>query len=246
MNNNRVLAMGLLLAVTVAFTACGGGGGGGGGSGDGGGDGLCVSGGGGGTNPTTSLGFAFNNFTGVSISAPFVVSIVPGPFSVQVTVDSSVVDLLDVREGGQILEIGIEPGRNIHSETLTVEIVMPTLESISLTCPTVATISGFSGSLLEVQLAGVATLEGQNVSYDLLMANVDLVSVLLMEDVSPLPAADVNLSDVSSATVNMMDHGVLTGTATAASSLGYYGSNVTVLVVTDFSSTVTRLGPSRP
>ena len=48
----------------------------------------------------------------------------------------------------------------------------------------------------------------------------------LMEDVSPLPAADVNLSDLSSATLNLMDNAVLTGTATAVSSIGYFGSNV--------------------
>jgi len=161
-------------------------------------------------------------------------------------VDSGLHRQLDVREVGQILEIGFEPGNNIQSETMTVEIIMPTLESMSLAGATVATISDFSGSVLEIQLAGVATLEGQNVSYDLLMANVDAVSVLLMEDVSPLPAADVNLSAVSSATVNMMDNGVLTGTATATSSLSYYGSNVSVIVATDLTSTVNRLGPSRP
>ena len=67
-----------------------------------------------------------------------------------------------------------------------------------------------------------------------------------MEDVSPLPAADVNLSDLSSATLKLMDIAVLTGTATAVSFIGYYGSDVTVSVITDFSSTVTRLGPSQP
>lgn len=67
-----------------------------------------------------------------------------------------------------------------------------------------------------------------------------------MEDVSPLPAANVNLSDLSSATLNLMDNGVLTETATAVSSIGYYGSDVTVSVITDFSSAVTRLGPSQP
>ncbi len=201
---------------------------------------------GGGTNLTTTVTFAFNDFTGVSVVGPFSVSILPGPYSIQVTVDSGLHRRLDVREVGQILEIGFEPGNNIQSETMTVEIVMPTLESMSLAGATVATISDFSGSVLEVQLAGVATLEGQNVSYDLLMANVDDVSVLLMEDVSPLPAADVNVSAVSSATVNLMDSAVLTGTATATSTLGYYGSNVTVLVVTDLTSSVILLGPSRP
>ena len=234
MNNNRVLTIGLLLAVTVAFTACGGGGGGSG------------PGGGGGTNLTTTVTFEFNDFTGVSVVGPFSVSIVPGPYSIKVTVDSGLHRQLDVREEGQLLIVGFEPGSNIQSETMTVEIVMPTLESMSLDGATVATISEFSGSVLEVQLAGVATLEGQNLNYDLLMANIDAASVLLMEDVSPLPAADVNLSDASSATVNMMDNAVLTGTATGASSLGYYGSNVTVSVVTDLTSSVTRLGDSRP
>ena len=201
---------------------------------------------GGGTNLTTTVTFEFNNFTGVSVVGPFSVSIVPGPYSIRVTVDSGLHRQLDVREEGQLLIVGFEPGSNIQSETMTVEIVMPTLESMSLAGATVATISDFSGSVLEVQLAGVATLEGQNVSYDLLMANVDDVSVLLLEDVSPLPAADVNVSAVSSATVNMMDNGVLTGTAITTSSLSYYGSNVSVIVATDLTSTVTRLGPSRP
>ncbi len=199
----------------------------------------------GGTNLTTSVTFEFNNFTGVSVVGPFSVSIVPGPYSIRVTVDSGLHRRLDVREEGQLLIVGFEAGSNIQSETMTVEIVMPTLESMSLAGATVATISDFSGSVLEVQLAGVATLEGQNLSFDLLMANVDATSVLLLEDVSPFPAADVNLSAVSSATVNMMDNGVLTGTATATSSLSYYGSNVSVIVATDLTSTVNRLGPSR-
>ncbi len=201
---------------------------------------------GGATNLTTTVTFEFDNFTGVSVVGPFSVSIVPGPYSIKITVDSGLHRRLDVREEGQLLKVGFEAGSNIQSETMTVEIVMPTLESIILAGATGATISDFSGSFLEVQLAGVATLEGQNVSYDLLMANVDGVSVLLMEDVSPLPAADVNVSGVSSATVNMMDSAVLTGSAIATSSISYYGSDVSITVATDQTSSVTRLGPSRP
>ncbi len=67
-----------------------------------------------------------------------------------------------------------------------------------------------------------------------------------MEDVSPLPAADVNLSDLGSATLKLMEDTVFTGTATAVSFIGYYGSDFTVSVITDFSSTVTWLGPSQP
>ena len=195
---------------------------------------------------TTTVTFEFNNFTGVSVVGPFSVSIVPGPYSIKVTVDSGLHRQLDVREEGQLLIVGFEQGVNVESQTLIVEITMPTLASIHLAGVASGTITDFSGSVLEVRLAGVATLEGQNLSYDLLMANVDAVSVLLMEDVSPLPAADVNLSSVSSATVNMMDNGVLTGTAIETSSLSYYGSNISLMVDTDLTSSVTRLGDSRP
>jgi hypothetical protein len=205
-----------------------------------------VSGGGGGTSPTSTVNFPYSDFNGVSISAPFVISIVPGEFSIQVTVDSSVVDLLAVSENGQVLEIGFQPGHNIRSDTLAIEISMPALQSVSLAGVAFATIHDFSGPVLDVQLAGVATLDGQNVSYDLLMANVSAVSVLLMEDARPFPVADVNVLAVSSATVNMMDSGILTGSAVATSSLAYYGSNVSVMVTTDLTSSVNRLGDSRP
>ncbi len=238
MKRNRVLAMGLLLAVTVAFTACGDGGG----DGDGG-----VSGGGGGTNLTTTVTFAFNDFTGVSVVGPFSVSIVPGPYSIQFTVDSGLHRRLDVREEGQLLIVGFEPGPEIDSQTQEVAITMPTLTSINLAGLTSGTISGFNDSVLDVHLAGIAVLEAQNLEYDFLMADVAGVSNLLMEDVRPLPAANVNVAGVSSATVNMMDNAVLTGRVEGISTLSYYGSNVTidVFIEDDFSS-VRRLGDSRP
>jgi len=88
--------------------------------------------GGGGTNLTTTVTFPFNDFTGVSIVGPFSVSIVPGPYSIQVTVDSGLHRQLDIREEGQLLIVGFEQGVNVESQTLIVEIVMPTLENISL------------------------------------------------------------------------------------------------------------------
>ncbi len=230
-----------VMALSVALIAgCGSGG-----SETGGGGG--VSGDGGGTILTTTVTFEFNDFTGVSVVGPFLVSIVPGPYSIQVTVDSGLHRRLDVREEGQLLIVGFEPGAEIESQTMIVEIAMPSLASITLAGATVGMISDFSGSVLEVQLTGVATLDGLNVIYDLLMANVGGVSVLMMKDASPITAADINVSGVSSATVNMMDNGVLTGRVEGISTLAYYGSNVTIDVFRedDFSS-VRRLGDSRP
>ncbi len=42
---------------------------------------------GGGTNLTTTVTFAFNDFTGVSVVGPFSVSIVPGPYYIFFTLD---------------------------------------------------------------------------------------------------------------------------------------------------------------
>ncbi len=202
---------------------------------------------GGGTNPTTTVTFAFNNFTGVSVVGPFSVSIVPGPYSIQVTVDSGLHRRLDVREEGQLLIVGFEPGPEIDSQTQEVAITMPTLTSINLAGLTSSTISGFNDSVLDVHLAGIAVLKAQNLRYDFLMADVAGVSHLLMEDVRPLPAANLNVAGVSSATVNMMDNAVLTGRVEGISTLSYYGSNVTIDVfIEDEFSSVRRLGDSRP
>ncbi len=202
---------------------------------------------GGGTNLTTTVTFEFNNFTGVSVVGPFSVSIVPGPYSIQVTVDSGLHRRLDVREEGQLLIVEFEPGPDIESETQEVTITMPTLTSINLAGLTSGTISGFSDSVLDVRLAGIAVLEAQNLRYDFLMADVAGVSHLMMEDVRPMPAANLNVAGVSSATVNMMDNAVLTGRVEGISTLAYYGSNVTIDVfIEDEFSSVGRLGPSRP
>ncbi len=202
---------------------------------------------GGGPNLTITVTFEFDNFTGVSVVGPFSVSIVPGPYSIQVTVDSGLHRRLDVREEGQLLIVGFEPGSDIESQTQEVIITMPTLTSINLSGLTLGTISDFNDSVLDVHLEGIAVLVAQNIKYDFLMADVAGVSLLTMKDVRPLPAANLNVAGVSSATVNMMDNAVLTGRVEGISTLSYFGSNVTtdVFVEDEFSS-VMRLGNSRP
>ena len=217
------------------------------GCGDGGSEPGGDGGGGGGPNLTTTVTFEFDDFTGVSVVGPFSVSIVPGPFSIQVTVDSGLHRRLDVREEGRLLIVGFESGADIDSQTQEVVITMPTLASISLSGATFGTISDFNDSVLNVHLAGVAVLEAQNLRYDFLMADVAGVSILIMKDVSPLPAANLNVAGVSSATVNMMDNAVLTGRVEGIATLSYYGSNLTIDVfIEDKFSSVRRLGDSRP
>ena len=85
-----------------------------------------------------------------------------------------------------------------------------------------------------------------NAEYDFVMVLGSGATSAVLEDVSPLPAAHAVLSGASTTTFNLMDGANLTGSLAGASVLSYYGTNVVVQVSTDLTSTVERLGDSRP
>ena len=198
-------------------------------------------------NPTSTVPFNIIDFTEVAISGPFDTSLTQGSsFLVELTVDSAITNLLDVQRNGQRLSVGFQPNSNVSSQILEAVITLPSLTWVSLAGATNATASGFDDATLAVELAGASSLEATNVQYDFVMVLGAGATRLLMEDVSPLPAAHAVLSGASTATFNLMDGANLTGSLTAASILSYYGSNVVVQVNTDLTSTVERLGDSRP
>lgn len=125
--------------------------------------------------------------------------------------------------------------------------MMPSLVSKNMAGLTSGDISGFSDSVLNVNLAGQAMLEGRNLSFDFLMVNAAGINSILIEEVSPLPAADLHLAGFSSATVNIMVNTVLTGGVEGMSTLSYYGNKLTIGVfIEDDGSSVRRSGDSRP
>lgn len=198
-------------------------------------------------NPTSTVPFNIVDFAEVAISGPFETSMTQGSdFLVELTVDSAITNLLDVRRNGQRLSIGFQPNSNVSSQTLEAVITLPSLTWVGLSGATSATASGFNDSTLEVELAGASSLEMTSVQYDFAMVLGAGATRLLMEDARPLPAAHAVLSGASTTTFNLMDGANLTGSLTAASVLSYYGSNVVVQVNTDLTSTVERLGDSRP
>ena len=198
-------------------------------------------------NQTSTVPFDIVDFTEIEISGPFDTSITQETdFLVQLTVDSAITNLLDVQLSGQRLRIGFQPNSNVSSQTLEAVITLPSLTWVGLAGAANATASGFDDSTLEVELAGASSLEMTDVRYDFAMVLGSGATRLHMEDVSPLPAAHAELSGASRTIFNLMDGANLTGSLAGASVLSYYGTGVVVQANTDLSSTVERLGDSRP
>lgn len=198
-------------------------------------------------NITETVTFELSDFSEVAVSGPFNVSLLQGSeFSVELTVDSDVVDSLNVEQIGQTLHIGFQSGSNVQVTTLEAVVAMPSLTRITLAGATNTMFSGFTGSALDIELAGAVALEGLNVAYDFVMVRAVGASQLMMEEVRAIAAAHAELAAASAATFNLTDSAILTGSLTTASALFYYGSNVAVEVNTDLTSVVERLGDSRP
>lgn len=237
MTNTRKLCGALTIGLLAGLlAACGGGGG----------SEIRVSTPGDSDNSTETVFFDFSGFSEVTVGGPFNISFLQGSeFSVELTVDDHVVDLLEVEQNGQVLSIGFRPNVSFEVQTLEAVVALPSLTRITLAGATNAMFSGFAESSLEVELFGASILEGLNVHYDFLSVEAVGASLLLMEDVDALPAVHAELSAASLATFNLMDGATLTGELTAASVLSYYGSGVAIQVDTSLASTVQRLGPSR-
>ena len=193
-------------------------------------------------NPVTA-GFALADFTGVKIDASFDYSIQQGnDFSVEITIDSSFANDLDVTVEGDMLQVGFKPNTDVRARTLEAVIVMPDIDRIDLTGSVSGTVAGFSGNTLDILLSGSADLEGINLSYNYVMVDGNGSAKFDMSDVAALPAADIQLVGSGSVTLNLMDFATVTGALSGDASLFYYGSNVNLQVTLSNTASITRLG----
>ena len=190
-----------------------------------------------------NVGFALAGFTGVKIDASFDYSIRQGnDFSVEITIDSSFADDLDVFVDGDILQVGFKPNTDVRARTLEAVIVMPDIHGIDLTGSVSGTVAGFSGNTLDILLSGSADLEGINLSYNYVTVDGNGSAQLTMSDVAALPAADIQLVGSGSVTLNLTDFATVTGALSGDASLFYYGSNVNLQVTLSNTASITRLG----
>ncbi len=226
-----------ILVAAVLFAACGGGG----------------SGGSGGTTTidppiakeVVSRSFPVTEFTGVAINGSFAATVRHGSdFTVELTVEADVVNLLDVYLDGTVLQIGFVPGSDIRADTLEAVVTMPSLQSIELDGSNKVELRDFSGATIDIDLDGSNFLSAHNSAYDFMNARVNGNVLFEFVEVAALPVAHIDISGSSTATLNLMDFATLTGSVMGTSMLSYYGNGVNLDLNTTSSATVVHLGPS--
>jgi len=199
---------------------------------------------------TTTLEFDFRDFTVIAVPTVFNVNVTQGTdWSVEVVIDTDDADRVSVTQLGNTLSIALA-SRDGFIETLTAHVTMPRLDRIDLSGVVNATLSGFEQLQMTVNVGGVSRLAGFDLSIDDLTARISGVSQLAFERTRPIGHANIDLSGVSQATLNMgvgamLSGSVSTGQGTGTSTLFYYGTDVNENVTTGPISSVTWLGPTR-
>lgn len=200
---------------------------------------------------TATLEYGFSDFTEISVPTVFNVSVSRGPaFSIEVAIDEDDADRVDVTQTGSTLNIALSSGDG-NIETLEAFVTMPVLDRIDLTGVVNAALHDFNQAQMTVNVGGVSRLHGNALTINDLTATVSGVSRLDFGDIRPIERADIDISGVSQATLNMGVNATLTGSVgtgqgTGTSTLYYYGTDVAVNVTTDALSSVVRLGDTRP
>ena len=197
---------------------------------------------------TTTTTFAFENFTDVSFFSVFKAEVSQSPdYLVEVTIDNDDVDRLDVSQTGSNLRLGLLPETgNDRIETSEAVVTLPVLNSVDLDGVINVNLNDFSQPQLTATVGGVSRLHSDSLMINDLTATVAGVSQLDFGDIRPLGNADINVSGVSTATLNMGIGSTMSGSVTGPSTLFYYGTNVSVNITTDSISSVVKLGETRP
>ena len=128
---------------------------------------------------------------------------------------------------------------------------MPVLDRIDLTGVVNARLYGFDQAEMAINVGNVSNLRGDALRIGHLQATVSGVSRMDLGNIRPIGEADIAVSGVSQATLNMdvgsrLNGSVSTGEGTGVSALYYYGSNVTLDVVTGDNASLVWLGETRP
>jgi len=196
---------------------------------------------------TVTVEFDLADFDEVYVSSVFNVTITQGTdFLVEVTVDEDVAHRVDITKTDSRLNIALQQGDG-NIGTLHAFVTMPVLNRINLTGVVNAGLSDFNQAQLTVNVDGVSTLQGNALTISNLTASVSGVSQLALGDIRPIGNADINISGVSQATLNMDVGSTLAGSvATSQSTLFYYGTNVAMDVAAGSGSSVVKLGETRP
>jgi hypothetical protein len=201
--------------------------------------------------PTKTLKYDFDGFTSISVPTVFGISVTHGTeYAVEVIIDEEATDRVTVTKDGANLTIALQAGNGML-ETIDARITMPVLERIDLTGVVYADLRGFDQAQMTINVGGVSNLRGDSLNIGHLRATVSGVSRMDLGDIRPIGQADIDVSGVSQATLNMgvgarLSGSVSTGQGTGVSALYYYGSNVVPEVMTGDNAWLVWLGETRP
>jgi hypothetical protein len=198
--------------------------------------------------PTTTTTFPFDNFSDLSVFSVFNVEVFQSSdYLVEITIDNDDVNRLDVSKTGSDLRFGFLPeSGNDRVGTIKAVVTLPVLNSIDLDGVINVNLNDFSQTQLTASVDGVSGLSGDSLMINNLTATVTGVSQLDFGNSRPLGSANINVSGVSKATLNMAVGSSITGSVTGPSTLYYYGTNITLNVTKDSISSIVRLGATRP
>ena len=197
----------------------------------------------------TTLTYDFDNFTKISVLGLADVMVAQGAdFSIEVTADADVINDVQVIQTGDTVSFGLN-----NNQLYNVVVMMPVLNQIDVGANALANVilKDFDQMQMTVNVGGVSVLRGEGLLIGDLTATVSGVSLLDFGEIRPIGNANIDISGVSQATLNMavgstLAGSVRTGQGTGVSRLFYYGTNVNVNVTTDAQSILTRLGDTRP
>ena len=115
---------------------------------------------------------ALSGFTGIEVGGSWEVTVRPGPYDVQVTVDDNVVDDLRVEIRGDALHFGLRPQLRLQRVTLRAQVTMPALDAVGVSGSGDATFSDFESPALRLSVTGSGDVQGSEISVGVLDAGV--------------------------------------------------------------------------
>ena len=107
---------------------------------------------------------ALSGFTGIEVAGSWQVTVRPGPYDVQVTVDDNVIDDLRVEVRGDALHFGLRPQVRLRRVTLRAQVTMPALDAVGVSGSGDATFAEFESLSLRLSVTGSGDVEGSEIT----------------------------------------------------------------------------------
>jgi len=171
----------------------------------------------------TTKYFDVTGFSGLSTSGSWQVTLNRGDiYQIRIEAPEYLMDDVEVRKRGKVLDIDLDWRAGVHKNSLKAEITMPNLERIKSSDGSTVRFDDFDTDNLEISVSAASGIKGVNNTIKNLSINSSRATHINLKR-SSITNADINTSGVSSIELTM-EGGKLTGSASGAGSITYYGN----------------------